>query len=161
MVLKPAPALADTLTVKRRRIDGWRLPLEYSVLRGVDAAGTGEPVEHLVVGPTGVFAVRSYVTTSFLEIASGRGWRDGNPVLTECERVAWDAIVTSDALDAIVVPVLCLAGTMQNAGVYRAGSTLVCGQATLPATICDRPRRFTRVEVAALVNATRRHATVS
>lgn len=147
--------------MKRHKLDGCRLSSDYTVLHGVDAAATGEPVEHLVVGPTGVFAVRSYATTSILEIASGRGWRDGHPVLAECERVAWDAIVTSDALNAIVVPVLCLVGTMHNAGVYRAGSTLVCGQATLAATICDRPRRFGRDEVGALVHATRRHATVS
>ena len=137
------------------------MPAEFAVLHGVDVAGIGEPLEHLVVGPTGIFAVRTYTTASFIEIATGRGWRDGHPLLAQCERVAWEAIVTSDALNATVFPVLCLVGTMNSAGRYRAGSTIVCGQALMPAAICDRPRVLDRDAVAAIVQAARHHTSVS
>jgi len=138
-----------------------RLPADFTVLHDIDVAGTGEPLEHLVVGPTGLFAVRTLITTSIIEIATGRRWRDGHPVLAQCERVAWEAIVTSDALNAAVVPVLCLVGTMNNSGLYRAGTTIVCGRAVVPTAIGDRPRLFDHAEIAQLVQATRHRITVS
>jgi len=181
-VLKTARVLADTLTVRRSKPgpvfhsrpwsvrasgrgpalidDECRVPSDFAVLHGVDIAGTGEPLQHLVVGPTGIFVVRTYATTSIIEIGTGRRWRDGHPVLAECERVAWEAIVTSDALGALVTPVLCLVGTMNHSGAYRVGTTIVCGRNAAPTAICDRPQQFDHEVVDELVQATRRRISV-
>lgn len=135
-----------------------RLPPDFVVLHDVDVARTGEPLEHLVIGPTGIFTVRTYLTTSFIELVTGRRWRDGHPVVEQCERSAWEAIVTSDALDAVVIPVLCLLGTMNNSGLSRAGNTIISGRAMVSMAICDRPSIFDRTHIADFVQASRQHA---
>jgi hypothetical protein len=110
---------ADTI---RRRAEHWeagaegeertaqeltRLHRGYYVLHDLHVPGSSANIDHLVVGPTGVWLIDTKAYSVPLRYGDGTVWRGKYPLRKETAAVAAYASAVSDVLRLPVIPVLC------------------------------------------------------
>jgi hypothetical protein len=113
---------ADTLAWRRgaqgeRRTARLLTPLErhgYQVFHDLAIPRSAANVDHLVVGPTGLFVIDSKRYRGHLHYAAGRLWHGPRPLDRTLETLWWEATQVAETLgfgpDLHVYPVLCIHG---------------------------------------------------
>lgn len=130
-----------------------RLPAAYHVFHSLDAGGgllmwRGGDIDHVVVGPSGVFVIETKNWRGRVTLSDGALLVDGNaprrPPLAQV-RDAVSALQArlgrSGVHDAAVVPVVCFAGDRFAASCQVAGDVVVCNAANLLDVLKDDTRR--------------------
>lgn len=88
-----------------------KLPPEYSVLHDLAIPGSKANVDHLVIGPTGVFVVDSKnYSGKITENAKGELWSGRHPLARKIETINWEATQVSVIIDSPVDALLCVLG---------------------------------------------------
>jgi hypothetical protein len=110
----------DTLAWRRgangeRRTAHLLAPLErhgYRVFHDLAIPGSAANVDHLVVGPTGVFVIDSKRYQGHLHYAAGRLWHGQRPLDRTLDTLWWEATQVAETLgfgpDLHIYPVLCM-----------------------------------------------------
>jgi hypothetical protein len=88
------------------------LPPIYTVLHDLQVPGSKANIDHLVIGPAGVFVVDAKRYSQPLRYADGMLWRGRYPLRKQVETVAWEAQQASAALQVPVTPMLCFVGAV-------------------------------------------------
>lgn len=83
------------------------LPAAFVVLHDLHVPGSKANVDHLVIGPNGVFAVDSKAHTGVLTAGSDTLWRGRYPLRKEADTLSFIAGRISEHLDVPVSGVLC------------------------------------------------------
>jgi hypothetical protein len=90
-------------------------PLErhgYKVFHDLSIPGSAANVDHLVVGPTGVFVIDSKQYRGHLHYSAGRLWHGCRPLDRTLETLLWEATQVAENLgfgpDLHIYPVLCV-----------------------------------------------------
>ncbi|MFZ4434370.1 MAG: nuclease-related domain-containing protein [Microthrixaceae bacterium] len=83
------------------------LPPDYVVFHDLRVPGSRANIDHLVIGPTGVFVVDSKAYSGTFTDGSGTLWRGRNPINREVDTVQFIASRVSEHLDVPVRTVLC------------------------------------------------------
>ena len=111
---------ADTLAWRHgaqgeRRTARLLAPLErqgYQVFHDLAIAGSAANVDHLVIGPTGVFVIDSKRYRGHLHYSAGRLWHSGRPLDRSLATLWWEATQVAETLgfgpDLHIYPVLCV-----------------------------------------------------
>lgn len=143
-----------------------RLPAGFHVFHSLDMGGgllmwrRGD-IDHVVVGPTGVFAIETKNWRGKVALVSGRLLVDGlAPRRAPLEQVRQAVAALQSRLgrggiyDVAVVPVVCFTGDSLEAASQTEGETIVCGVAALLDVLTNDKRRTpARVDVAGVVQA--------
>ena len=141
-----------------------RLPAGYHVFHSLDAGGgvlmwRGGDLDHVVVGPTGVFAIETKNWRGKVTLADGAVLVDGaaprRPPLEQA-RQSLSALQVrlgrGGIHDVEVVPVVCFAGDRFDGACQEAGDVLVCNAGSLLDVLTDEKRRArARLDVARVV----------
>ena len=85
------------------------LPPGFSVAHDLAVPGARAAVDHLVIGPTGVFAISTEVHEGTVRYGTGTLWRNRNPMRRDLQAIAHEAGRLSAVLDVAVTPVVCFA----------------------------------------------------
>ncbi|WP_217702520.1 excalibur calcium-binding domain-containing protein [Nocardioides guangzhouensis] len=117
-------------------------PHEWTAFHDVQWPGVRwGSLDHVVVGPPGVFVVDSSHLSGTVGLRDGRLLQDGRPADDLLSGPVAAALAVGERLRAVdvahVVPVLCLATDQPLAG--TAGGVLVCSTPTLATTLLARP----------------------
>ncbi|HMR95770.1 MAG TPA: nuclease-related domain-containing protein [Microthrixaceae bacterium] len=83
------------------------LPATFAVLHDLHVPGSKANVDHLVIGPNGVFAVDSKAHSGVLTAGSDTLWRGRFPIRKEADTLSFIAGRISEHLDVPVIGVLC------------------------------------------------------
>jgi hypothetical protein len=114
---RPTP---DTLAWRRgaqgeQRTARLLAPLErhgYQVFHDLAVPGSAANVDHLVIGPTGVFVIDSKRYRGHLHYSAGRLWHGRRPLDHTLETLWWEATQVAETLgfgpDLHIYPVLCV-----------------------------------------------------
>jgi hypothetical protein len=120
-----ATKLASDLWGRKATTDAWRkgadgeeltartlarLPAAYFSLHDLRIPGSRANIDHLVIGPSGVFTVETKHYTGDLEVRSGRAQRGGRSMSSVVDQAAGQAKVASDILGCAVRPIVCIQG---------------------------------------------------
>ena len=131
------------------------LPPNYHVFH--DFMASGGPVDHVVVGPTGVFAVETKNWRGRVELEEGHVLVDGRLAdrspLQQAIREA-DAVKTALAgagWTGNVTPVLCFASDTFSKDSATAGSARLINAKSLPGWLCEQPEVLSSSELERLV----------
>ena len=127
-----------------------RLPRRFVVLHDLRIPGRRANVDHLVVGPTGVWVVDSKSYRARLRVRRGAAWAGEHQVPTAA--AGWEAEQVSRLVGVPVRPIVAVHGE----GLRRRG-IVVNGVPVIPARrVCRRIRRgrrvFSRGDVSALAH---------
>ena len=131
------------------------LPQSYHVFH--DFVAGGSPVDHVVVGPAGVFAVETKCWRGKVELEDGhvlvdghladrsplqQAIREADAVRTELEKAGWTGTV---------MPVLCFASDTFEKGSASAGAAMVINAKDISAWLCSLPETLASSELERLV----------
>jgi hypothetical protein len=105
----------------------------FTVLHDLSIPGHRANIDHLVIGPTGVFVVDSKNHRGPLRVGDGTIWQGRRPMRREVERVVWEAESASAAIGAPVEPLLCFVAAELPAAVVEVGGV----RAVTPTTLLD------------------------
>ncbi|MDW3214975.1 MAG: nuclease-related domain-containing protein [Ilumatobacteraceae bacterium] len=89
-----------------------RLPTEYVVFHDLQLPNSKANVDHLVIGPTGIWAVDSKNYSNPVTIGSGKGagmlWTGRRPLTKTIETSIWEASVVAELVGYPVDPLMCI-----------------------------------------------------
>ena len=102
------------------------LPAGFFTFHDLSIAGSRANVDHVVIGPTGVFVIDAKHYGGSLHEGNDMLWRGKFPIRHECETVAWEASKICDQLGHPVTPVLCFVGTCLPRPIHQIGQVAVC-----------------------------------
>jgi Nuclease-related domain len=113
----------------------------YRVLHDLAMPGSPANVDHLVVGPSGVFVIDSkWWTGSVQQSADGLIWHNHYRLDRTLATVRWQALTLGQLLGLPVAPLICVHGARVQGGGLRAQ-----GVAIVPATLLRSALGFERV----------------
>jgi Nuclease-related domain len=120
---------------------------------------TSANVDHLVIGPTGVFVVDSKQWTGNVhQSADGLAWHNHYRLDRTLERVRWEAEAVGRLLGTRIHPLLCVHGAhVQGDGLPAQGVAIVPASQLRSALGCDRVLSDAEVELLATAAWTRLH----
>ena len=130
-----------------------RLPAGYHVFHSLDAGGgvlmwRGGDIDHVVVGPTGVFAIETKNWRGQVTLADGQILLDGalprRAPLAQARHAVSKLQVRlgrGGIYNAEVVPVVCFAGDRFEGGCQTIGEAVVCNAVRLLEVMTDVNRR--------------------
>lgn len=95
------------------------LPRRFGVRHDLAVPGSRANIDHLVIGPSGVFVIDTKAYRSRLRVRRGRAWAGSRAVDTAS--VAWQAERLEQALGVTVVPVVAIHGSGPGSGLRRRG----------------------------------------
>ena len=88
------------------------LPAEYVVFHDLQLPNSKANVDHLVIGPTGVWAVDSKNYSNPVTVGSGKGagmlWTGRRPLTKTLETSTWEATVVAELIGYPVDPLMCV-----------------------------------------------------
>jgi hypothetical protein len=90
------------------------LPTTYRVLHEVDLPGIEAAIDHLVIGPTGIFAIDTRTHAGSVKVKQGTLWHAGHPMKREIEGIRWETRHLAARLDRPIRPVLCFVDTSMS-----------------------------------------------
>lgn len=120
-----ATKLASNLWGRKATTDAWRkgadgeeltartlarLPVPYVSLHDLRIPGSRANIDHLVIGPSGVFTVETKHYAGDVEVKCGRAQRGGRSMSSVVEQAAGQAKVASGILGCVVRPIVCIQG---------------------------------------------------
>jgi hypothetical protein len=85
------------------------LPPAWTTVHDLAMPGSQVAIDHLAVGPTGVFAVATRVHVGTVRYGNGTLWCDRRPMRRELQALAFEATRLGAVLDTPVVPLVCFA----------------------------------------------------
>lgn len=88
------------------------LPPLFTVLHDLQVPDSKANIDHLVIGPSGVFVVDAKHWSQPLRVGDGMVFRGRYPIRKELDTVAWEAGRAAAVLGVPVHPVLCFVGSM-------------------------------------------------
>jgi len=113
----------------------------YQVLHDLAMPGSPANVDHLVVGPSGVFVIDSKQWTgSVQQSADGLLWHNHYRLDRALATIRWQALTLGQLLGIPVAPLICVHGAHVQGGGLRAQ-----GVAVVPATLLRSALGFDRV----------------
>jgi len=120
---------------------------------------TSANVDHLVIGPTGVFVIDSkHWTGSVHQSADGLAWHNHYPLDRTLERVRWEAEAVGRLLGTRIHPLVCVHGAhVQGGGLHAQDVAIVPASVLRSALGCDRVLSDAEVELLATTAWTRLH----
>lgn len=133
------------------------LPAHTHFFHGLPIGRTGDDVDHLVIGPTGVWAIGSLqwsgpATTT----PDGMLWLGTTPVSVEADHMSSRAEYARHALAGEVRPVLCVVGAQLPQAVHRINGVDVVDADWLVSLLTSHPTILSTVEVDAAIHAATR-----
>jgi len=112
----------------------------FRVLHDLGVPRSKANIDHLVIGPTGVFAVDTKNYTGRVTWSKGTLWHGKYPMTKTLETTRWEAEQAGIALGVAVVPLMCVLGAeMPRRTMDVAGVRIVSGGAALVKDIARRP----------------------
>jgi hypothetical protein len=132
----------------------------YVVFHDLAVPGnTSANVDHLVIGPTGVFVIDSKQWTgSVHQSPDGLAWHNHYPLERTLETVRWEAQIIGRLLGTRMHPLLCVHGAhVQGGGLHTEGVAIVPASQLRSALGCDRLLSDAEVELLATTAWTRLH----
>jgi Nuclease-related domain len=121
-------------------------PLErhgWAVLHDLAVPGSRANLDHLVIGPGGVFAIDSKQYRGRLQLdAVGKLWHGRYPLTPVLRAASWDADQAVQALPdpgVAVVPIVAVHGAQVPWGKVVTGGVPVVPARRLPSILCDLP----------------------
>lgn len=95
-----------------------RLPAAYSVLHDLRMPGSRTNIDHLVIGPTGVFTVETKNYASVVEVRWGSATRAGRSMTKVVHQARGQAEAVSGVLGRPVRPIVCVHGQGVRTGLF-------------------------------------------
>lgn len=130
------------------------LPTSSQYFHGLAVGRTGDEVDHLVVGPSGVWVVNSAVWHGLVTVtADGMLWRDRAAITTDIEAMQERAAYARRTLGHEVRPVLCVVGTTLPGPSHRIAGVDIVGVDWLVALITAQPDTLDRSVIDAVLAA--------
>jgi hypothetical protein len=132
----------------------------YVVFHDLAVPGsTSANVDHLVIGPTGVFVIDTKQWTgSVHQRADGLAWHNHYPLDRTLERVRWEAEAVGRLLGTRIHPLVCVHGAhVQGDGLHAQGVAIVPAHLLRSALGYDRVLSDAEVELLATSAWTRLH----
>lgn len=116
------------------------LPDDYRVQHDIEIAAFHAGVDHVVIGPTGIFAIVFVQRDERLRVVERRSRRRSrNDIGRECEATRWQAGAVGSVLQHAVVPIVCVADDVLRMPVVHVGHVVVCRVSALASYIADGP----------------------
>jgi hypothetical protein len=141
-----------------------RLPADYHVFHSIETGGGFFPwrhgdMDHVVVGPTGVFVIETKnwrapvtLTDGRLLVAGREPRRAPLAQVRQAEETLRGRLAQHHAHHGPIVPIVCFAGDRFEGGLQRAGEITVCNASRLLEVLTDESRRArAAVDVEAVV----------
>ena len=123
------------------------LPPGFTVLHDLTLPGARAAVDHLVIGPTGVFAVSTEVHEGTVRYGTGTLWRNRHPMRRELQALVHEAGRLSAVLDTPIAAVVCFAhGDLPRRELTLEGAR-VLPMAELLGFVAERPPSLRADEV--------------
>jgi nuclease-like protein len=123
----------------------------YVVFHDLAVPGSPADVDHLVIGPTGLFVIDSKQWTgSVHQSADGLAWHNHYPLDRTLATVRWEATAVGRLLGTHAHPLLCVHGAhVQGGGLHAQGVAIVLAQLLRSALGSDRVLSDADVELLA------------
>jgi hypothetical protein len=115
------------------------LPPSYVVLHDLHVPGSKANVDHLVIGPTGVFVVDSKAYTGEYTDGSGTLWQGRRPIRKEVDTIEFISTRLAGHLDVPVRTILCFTDATLPRPVTDLGATKAVTLDALCGVIIDAP----------------------
>lgn len=132
------------------------LPPGHVTLHDLAVPGSRATIDHLVIGPTGVFVIDTDVHAGTVRYGSGTLWCDRHAMRRELQALAFEATRVSAVLDAPVVPLMCFTdGQLPRRELTLDGVRVLSLAALLP-YVTDRAARTLPHEVERLAQEAKR-----
>jgi hypothetical protein len=125
-----------------------RLPRRWVVLHDRAMPASAANIDHLVIGPTGVWVIDTKTTRARMRVRGGEVWAGEHAIDTG--PAAWQAEVVSERLDVDAVPLVAVHGRGLRRRGKRSGGVRVVRAARLIRRLRRGRRVLSRVDVAAL-----------
>ena len=131
------------------------LPAGYQVLRDCSIPGSKANVDHIVVGPSGVFLVDSKLYTGRLSLGRGSLWHNQHPMDRVLKTQAWLVEVVAQTLEPLgqvagPIPLLCVHGAQLPANHFSVDGVEVVGPTALVQRLMSSPVPLAPMVVAAV-----------
>ena len=126
------------------------LPLAFEVLHDVKLQGTVAKVDHLVIGPGGVYLIEGSNHTGDITAAKGTLWSGRHPLRRTIDTVRREAKRIEDILGTTVVPVLCLAHATLPRPILAISDVVVCDGESLTKVVQELRSPLSADEMRAL-----------
>ena len=123
------------------------LPATYRVLHELDLPGREAAVDHLVVGPTGVFAIDARIHAGRVRVKNGTLWRPGHSMKRELDGIRWETRHLAARLDRPIRPVLCFVDTDLASPVIDLIDVTAVHVDALVGWLVGQPRRLSSGEI--------------
>ncbi len=164
-----AISLARDLWGARKSTEAWRkgadgevltgralakLPAAYVCLHDLGMPGSRANIDHLVIGPTGVFTVETKNFSSPVRISGSKATRSGRSMDSVVTQARGQAKAASAALGLPVSPIVCLQGAGLSTGLFSRPSIKsvhFCAGNGLATAIASPKHQLTTDEVERLV----------
>jgi hypothetical protein len=129
------------------------------VFHDLAVPGSLANVDHLVIGPTGVFVIDSKQWTgSVHQSPDGLAWHNHYPLERTLERVRWEAEAVGRVLGTHTTPLVCVHGAhVHGGGLHAQGVAIVPASLLRSALGDDRVLSDADVELLATTAWTRLH----
>lgn len=131
------------------------LAAEFVVLHDLNIPGSKANVDHLVIGPTGVFMIDAKQWSGRLTAGADTLWRGTKPIRHECTTAAWEAQQISNAIGRPVQPIICFVETALPNAVQHCDGVTVCESDALLFLVRDGTRWLAPDAVAAIASVAR------
>jgi hypothetical protein len=131
------------------------LASEFVVLHDLNVPGSSANVDHLVIGPTGVFMIDAKHWSGRLTAGADTLWRGTTSVRRECSTAVWEAQQLSNAVGRAVQPIICFVGTALPEAVQHCDGVTLCESDALLFLVRDGIRWLDAESVAAIAAVAR------
>lgn len=133
------------------------LPPIYTVLHDLQVPGSRANIDHLVIGPAGVFVVDAKHWSQPLRVSDGMIWRGRYPIRKELEVVTWEARQAAAALGVPVHPMLCFVGSHLPTPTVDLGPVRATTDTALVAAICAGTAGYDITDISRITLLAHRH----
>lgn len=134
-----------------------RLPPEFVVFHDLRIPNSKANVDHLVVGPGGVWAIDTKNYAYPVTIGSGKGagtlWTGRHRMTRTLETAAWEAAAVAEQIGHPVEPLLCIIAPSLPKRAFDFGGLRICSPTSLPTELA--PAWRPPVDVVAVAAAVR------
>ena len=128
---------------------------EFVVLHDLDVPGSKANVDHLVIGPTGVFMIDTKRWSGRLTAGDDTLWRGTTPIRRECSTAAWEAQQMSNAVGRPVQPIICFVETALPEAIQQCDGVTVCESDALLFLVRDGTRWLDHESIVAVATVAR------
>ncbi len=115
------------------------LPPDYVVFHDLRVPSSAANIDHLVVGPSGVWMVDTKNYSAAVTRGRGRGadslWVANRPLRSKFATVRWLASSAEERIGCPVVPVMCIIAPSLPSSSFEFDGVTVCSPAALPVAV--------------------------